>query len=201
HGRGGTRDARSRRDRRDRDRRPDTHRGLVHPRAGHGAYGDRSQDVGAESVSAVARREESVRGRRLQSRERVVPESHVDHHGAGVALLRVSGGRIQEREPMTVTRREMLAATAAALAAPLVAPAPAGAAGAAQAAQAARMAPKFFTPPEFALLDELSDLIIPTDAHSPGARVAGVATFIDFRISESLDTDQQAKRSEERRVG
>jgi len=94
---------------------------------------------------------------------------------------------------MTVTRREMLAATAAALAAPLVAPAPAGAAGAAQAAQAARMAPKFFTAPEFALLDELSDLIIPTDAHSPGARVAGVATFIDFRLSESLDTDQQAK--------
>ena len=94
---------------------------------------------------------------------------------------------------MTVTRREMLAATAAALAAPLVAPAPAGAAEAAQAAQAARMAPKFFTAPEFALLDELSDLIIPTDAHSPGARVAGVATYIDFRLSESLDTDQQAK--------
>ena len=94
---------------------------------------------------------------------------------------------------MTVTRREMLAATAAALAAPLVAPAPAGAAEAAQAAQAARMAPKFFTAPEFALLDELSDLIIPTDAHSPGARVAGVATYIDFRLAESLDTDQQAK--------
>src|SRR5439155_8235487 len=146
-------------------------------------------DIGAESVPAVARREESVCGRRVQSRERVVSESHVDHHGAGVALLRVSGGRIQEREPMTVTRREMRAATAAALAAPLVAPAPAGAAGAAQAAQAAqaaRMAPKFFTAPEFALLDELSDLIIPTDAHSPGARVAGVAPFIDFRLSESL---------------
>ena len=69
---------------------------------------------------------------------------------------------------MTVTRREMLAATAAALAAPLVAP---GAAEAAGAAQAAKIAPKFFTAPEFALLDELSDLIIPTDAHSPGARV------------------------------
>src|SRR5205823_14557819 len=151
---------------RDRDRRPDTPRGLVHPRAGHGAHGDRSQDVGAESVSAVARREESVRSRRLQSRERVVPESHVDHHGAGVALLRVSGGRIQEREPMTVTRREMLAATAAALAAPLVAPAPAGAAEAAQAAQAAqaaRMAPKFVTDLQLALLDDLIDLIIATD--------------------------------------
>ena len=91
---------------------------------------------------------------------------------------------------MTVTRREMLAATAAALAAPLVAP---GAAKAAEAARAAGVAPKFFTAPEFALLDELSDLIIPTDAHSPGARVAGVATYIDFRLAESLDTDQQAK--------
>jgi len=84
----------------------------------------------------------------------------------------------------------MLAATAAALAAPLVAP---GAAGAAQAAQAAGMAPKFFTAPEFALLDELSDLIIPTDPHSPGARIAGVATYIDFRLSESLDRDEQAR--------
>ena len=99
---------------------------------------------------------------------------------------------------MTVTRREMLEATAAALAAPLLTPAPGatgatGAAGAAGAAQAANVAPKFFTAPEFALLDELSDLIIPTDAHSPGARIAGVATYIDFRLSESLDTDQKAK--------
>jgi hypothetical protein len=88
---------------------------------------------------------------------------------------------------MTVTRREMLAATAAALAAPLVAPAPAGA------AQAATVAPKFFTAPEFALLDELSDLIIPNDAHSPGARTAGVAAYIDFRLSESLEPAQQAR--------
>jgi len=91
---------------------------------------------------------------------------------------------------MTVTRREMLAATAAALAAPLVAP---GAAGAAGAAQAPSIAPKFFTAPEFALLDELSDLIIPTDSHSPGARAAGVAAYIDSRLSESLDPEPQAK--------
>ena len=89
---------------------------------------------------------------------------------------------------MTVTRREMLAATAAALAAPLVAP---GAAGAAGAAQAPSVAPKFFTAPEFALLEELSDLIIPTDAHSPGARAAGVAAYIDFRLSDSPDPEQQ----------
>src|SRR5213080_962187 len=87
---------------------------------------------------------------------------------------------------MTVTRREMLAATAAALAAPLVAP------GAAGAAQAPSVAPKFFTAPEFALLEELSDLIIPTDAHSPGARAAGVAAYIDFRLSDSPDPEQQS---------
>src|SRR5204862_6276974 len=89
---------------------------------------------------------------------------------------------------MTVTRREMLAAAAAALAAPLVAP---GAAGAAGAAQAPSVAPKFFTAPEFALLEELSDLIIPTDAHSPGAHAAGVAAYIDFRLSDSPDPEQQ----------
>ena len=89
---------------------------------------------------------------------------------------------------MTVTRREMLEVTAAALAAPLLTPAPA-----APAAVVLPGAPKFFSAPEFALLDELSDLIIPTDAHSPGARVAGVATYIDFRLSESLDADEQAK--------
>src|SRR5437764_9446279 len=89
---------------------------------------------------------------------------------------------------MTVTRREMLAATAAALAAALVA---LGAAGAAGAAQPPSVAPKFFTAPEFALLDELSDLIIPTDAHSPGARAAGVAAYIDFRLSDSPDPEQQ----------
>ena len=30
--------------------------------------------------------------------------------------------------------------------------------------------PTFFTPAEFALVDELSEMIIPTDAHSPGAQ-------------------------------
>ncbi len=89
-----------------------------------------------------------------------------------------------------LSRREMLEVTAAALAAPLL---KAGPATAPPAVTVLQGAPKFFTGAEFALLDKLSDLIIPTDAHSPGARVAGVATYIDFRLSESLDTDQQAK--------
>ena len=47
--------------------------------------------------------------------------------------------------------------------------------------------PLFFTREEFALVDELTELIIPSDDHSPGARAAQVAAYIDFRLSESLD--------------
>jgi gluconate 2-dehydrogenase subunit 3-like protein len=50
-------------------------------------------------------------------------------------------------------------------------------------------APSFFSAEEFALVDELSELIIPTDDHSPGARAAKVAEYIDFRLSESLEPE------------
>jgi hypothetical protein len=45
----------------------------------------------------------------------------------------------------------------------------------------------FFTPEELALVDELSELIIPTDEHSPGARAAKVAAFIDSQLVEAWD--------------
>jgi hypothetical protein len=48
-------------------------------------------------------------------------------------------------------------------------------------------APKFFTAEEFALVDELSELIVPTDDHSPGARAAKVADYIDARLAEAWD--------------
>ena len=55
-------------------------------------------------------------------------------------------------------------------------------------AQSAReKAPLFFTKDELALVDELTELIIPTDEHSPGARAAQVASYIDFRLSESFE--------------
>ena len=62
--------------------------------------------------------------------------------------------------------------------------------GAAQGQQAHRpaaspAAPKFFTPQELALVTTISDMIIPTDAHSPGAKEAGVPAFIDLMVSES----------------
>jgi hypothetical protein len=52
---------------------------------------------------------------------------------------------------------------------------------------------RFFTPQEFALVDELTELIIPTDSHSPGARAAQVAAFIDARLAESF-TDEPKLR-------
>jgi hypothetical protein len=76
-----------------------------------------------------------------------------------------------------VTRRDALKiAAGAALAVPLLKATGEGAAA----------APRFLTADEFALLDELTDMIIPTDAHSPGARAAKVAAFIDGRLAEAL---------------
>ena len=92
-----------------------------------------------------------------------------------------------ERGAESLSRREMIAATAAALAAPLL-PVPAAAAQ-----PALQTASKFFTAPELALLDELAELIIPTDAHSPGARAAGVAAYIDFGLADSSEPEQQTK--------
>jgi hypothetical protein len=44
---------------------------------------------------------------------------------------------------------------------------------------------RFFTAPEIATITVISDLIIPTDEHSPGAKDAGVPGFIDLMVSES----------------
>jgi glucoside 3-dehydrogenase (cytochrome c) hitch-hiker subunit len=54
------------------------------------------------------------------------------------------------------------------------------------AAPAAAPAPRFFTKDEYALLDEMTELIIPTDGHSPGARAARVAAYIDGRLAEAF---------------
>ncbi|HMH83307.1 MAG TPA: gluconate 2-dehydrogenase subunit 3 family protein [Gemmatimonadales bacterium] len=86
----------------------------------------------------------------------------------------------------SLSRREMIEVTAAALAAPLLK------VGAVTAPPAAGPAVRFLTAPEYALLDELTELIIPTDGHSPGARAALVASYIDGRLAESLEADWQA---------
>ena len=52
---------------------------------------------------------------------------------------------------------------------------------------------KFFTPDEFRLADELAEMIIPSDEHSPGARAAGVMLYIDRRMAEAF-TDEPRTR-------
>ena len=47
-------------------------------------------------------------------------------------------------------------------------------------------APLFFTRDQFALLDTLTELLIPTDEHSPGAHEAGVAAYIDRAVAEAF---------------
>src|SRR6266576_1575099 len=44
---------------------------------------------------------------------------------------------------------------------------------------------RFFNPREMETIAAISDLIIPTDEHSPGARAAGVSGFIDLMVNES----------------
>ena len=85
----------------------------------------------------------------------------------------------------TMTRREMLGASAAALVLPLLNARPLAA------LTERAFAARFFTPAEFAMVDELSDIIIPTDEVSPGARAARVAGEIDRRLADSLDKRQQ----------
>jgi hypothetical protein len=90
---------------------------------------------------------------------------------------------MRERESaLRLTRREILklaggAAAIAPVAAHLVV-------AGAEAAEVAPAAPSFFTAAEFRLLDELTEIILPTDEHSPGARAAEVAGYIDRRLAE-----------------
>jgi hypothetical protein len=51
---------------------------------------------------------------------------------------------------------------------------------------------RFFTPAQHALVDELSENIIPGDTHSGGAKAAQVADYIDQVLRESLDDNQKA---------
>jgi Gluconate 2-dehydrogenase subunit 3 len=52
---------------------------------------------------------------------------------------------------------------------------------------------RFFTRAEFAMVDELSEMIIPTDEHSPGARAAKVAAYIDKTLGETLEVETKQR--------
>jgi hypothetical protein len=98
-------------------------------------------------------------------------------------------------------RREWLKTSAAAVGASLL-PLPAVAAETSQ-AEAAPAAPQtksaeakpaahFFTPAQHALVEELSETIIPADSHSGGAKAAKVADYIDQFLREAFDDNQKA---------
>jgi hypothetical protein len=105
-----------------------------------------------------------------------------------------------ERFPGSVamSRRELMALGAAAA---LTARCGRGSAPAAPAASATSTAQTYLSQAELAMVDELSELIIPTDAHSPGARAAGVAAYIDRSLAEAFeDTVRTTWREGLRRI-
>lgn len=50
---------------------------------------------------------------------------------------------------------------------------------------------RFFTPEEFAVVDELTEMIIPKDEKSGGARAAKVADYIDARLAEAFEPSER----------
>ena len=83
-------------------------------------------------------------------------------------------------DPSDLTRRDALKAAVGTVVASQVT---------ALRAAAAAPALRFFTAEEFALADVLCELLIPADEHSPGARAAGAARYIDGRLAEAF-TDE-----------
>ena len=80
-----------------------------------------------------------------------------------------------------ISRRELLqVAAAAVIAAPVLTSVRAG------------LPHRFFSDTEFQLVDELAEMIIPADEHSPGARAAKVADYIDARLGETTETAWQS---------
>jgi glucoside 3-dehydrogenase (cytochrome c) hitch-hiker subunit len=82
------------------------------------------------------------------------------------------------------TRRDVLKVAGAVVAGPLAA---------VRGAAAATTAAAFFTPEEFRLVDELSELILPADEHSPGARAAQVAAYIDQQLHETVVEEERSQ--------
>ena len=60
---------------------------------------------------------------------------------------------------------------------------------------AAEYTPKFFTPPQFAALRKLSEIIMPSLNGNPGAIEAAAPEFLDFLISQSPAERQQIYRT------
>jgi hypothetical protein len=83
-----------------------------------------------------------------------------------------------------IDRRELIKIAAVSVAAATAAAAQPGGQG------------QFFTAGELALTDELSDILIPTDEKSPGAKAAKVAAFIDSYFAQAYAPDQIEERND-----
>jgi Gluconate 2-dehydrogenase subunit 3 len=119
------------------------------------------------------------------------------------------GEKMSERDPINLKqdRRQWLKTSATVLGAavlPLSGASTDELSGESQSAhEASRTAPhaagtepksgaRFFTPAQHALIEELSETIIPADSHSGGAKAAKVADFIEQTIRESTNDQQKA---------
>lgn len=52
--------------------------------------------------------------------------------------------------------------------------------------------PRVLTRDQHAVLEELTEILIPADAHSGGGRAAGVAAYIDAMLAEEFDASRKA---------
>lgn len=50
---------------------------------------------------------------------------------------------------------------------------------------------RFFTDEEFAMVEELTEIVIPIDEKSGGAKAAGVAEYIDQRLAEAFEASER----------
>lgn len=90
---------------------------------------------------------------------------------------------MKEQTESLVGRREVIKLTAGALITPALPQTKK------RTAKPVQPVARFFTPAELALVDELAELIIPADDHSPGARAARAAAFIDQQLAEAIDEE------------
>jgi hypothetical protein len=98
-------------------------------------------------------------------------------------------------QPMTFTRRAALQAFGATVGAAAVWPYLSDPAAEAFAAIQTTSAPPklaFLTAAQYATVDAVAETIIPADEHSPGARAARVADYIDLLLAESDRQTQEA---------
>ena len=94
-------------------------------------------------------------------------------------------------QPVTFSRRAAVKAIGAIAVWPYLSDRAAEAFAAIQASQAPPQL-AFLTAAQYTTLDALTETIIPADEHSPGARDARVADYIDLLLAESDDPTQRA---------